>query len=104
MKVIKYALTHFSGTKMAKKPSMMASLKRDLEKAEKIPILKKGESELHPMRGERGDFLKLTITMPPELVLRLKQHGAERRIMGEKNCDTSSLIRSAVKKYLDEYK
>lgn len=89
---------------MPKKPSMMASLKRELERAEKKPSRKKEESRLHPLRGERGGFLKLTITMPPELVLRLKQHGAERRIMGEKNCDTSSLIRSAVKKYLDEYK
>lgn len=89
---------------MAKKPSMMSSLKRELEKAEKKTKAKKNESELHPMRGERGDFLKLTITMPPELVLKLKQHGAERRILGEKNCDTSSLIRSAVKKYLNECK
>lgn len=87
---------------MAKKPSLMASLKRDLDKAKKKSSIKTGETDLHPMRGERGDFLKLTITMPPELVLKLKQHGAERRILGEKNCDTSSLIRSAVKKYLDE--
>jgi len=87
---------------MAKKPSLMASLKRELDKAEKKPSTKTGEKDLHPIRGERGDFLKLTITMPPELVLKLKQHGAERRILGEKDCDTSSLIRSAVKKYLDK--
>ena len=103
MKIIKCVFTHFSGRKMAKKPSMMASLKRGLEKAEKRPNLKKKGSELDPIRGERGNFLKLTITMPPELVLKLKQHGAKKRIMGEKNCDTSSLIRSAVKKYLEEY-
>lgn len=87
---------------MAKKPSLMASLKRDLDKAEKKSSTKTREKDLHPIRGERGDFLKLTITMPPELVLKLKKHGAERRILGEKDCDTSSLIRSAVKKYLDE--
>jgi len=92
----------FFGEKVAKKPSLMASIKRDLDKAEKKSNSKPGQKDLHPVRGERGDFLKLTITMPPGLVLKLKQHGAERRILGEKNCDTSSLIRSAVTKYLDE--
>ncbi len=87
---------------MAKNPSLMASIKRDLDIAEEKSNSTHGQKDIHPMRGERGDFLKLTITMPPELVLKLKQHGAERRILGEKNCDTSSLIRSAVKMYLDE--
>ncbi len=52
--------------------------------------------EPNPERGCRGDFLKLTITMPPEMLGNLKILGLRRRAGGQKDTNISSLIREAV--------
>jgi metal-responsive CopG/Arc/MetJ family transcriptional regulator len=55
----------------------------------------------HPPRGERSDFLKITITIPGDLLMELKTLGTQRRVDGEKDSDTSALIREAIKDYLN---
>lgn len=50
----------------------------------------------NPERGERGDFGKLSITMPQEMIDALDDIKRQRRRAKEKNGDFSSLIREAV--------
>jgi len=50
----------------------------------------------NPKRGQRGDFLKITITMPAEMLSNLQTLGLRRRVAGQKDTDISSLIREAV--------
>jgi hypothetical protein len=53
-------------------------------------------------RGERADFLKITVTMPAEMLSKLKEFGMRRKTLGEKDTDTSALIRKAVAEYLEK--
>ena len=57
---------------------------------------KAGAIEANPERGHRGDFLKITITMPANMLGDLKTLGLRRRARGEKDTDISSLVREAV--------
>ena len=50
----------------------------------------------NPERGLRGDFLKITVTMPAKMLGDLKVLGLRRRAGGRKDTDVSSLIREAV--------
>ena len=52
--------------------------------------------EANPERGHRGDFLKITVTMPAKMLGDLKTFGLRRRARGEKDTDISSLVREAV--------
>ncbi len=52
--------------------------------------------EPNPERGLRGDFLKITVTMPAKMLGDLKVLGLRRRADGRKDTDISSLIREAV--------
>jgi len=52
--------------------------------------------EANPERGHRGDFLKITVTMPAKMLGDLKTLGLRRRARGEKDTDISSLVREAV--------
>jgi hypothetical protein len=58
--------------------------------------------ELHPNppRGEKGDFRKVSITIPPEAYEKLMLESARRKIAGEPNQLLSALVREAVVLYL----
>lgn len=71
--------------------------KKEPEKAKKKTTPKGG----NPARGERGDFLKVTITLPPEMLGNLKRLGIDRKMRGEKDTDVSSLIREALSQFLE---
>lgn len=58
--------------------------------------------EANPVRGDRGDFLRLTVTMSPQLMEGLELERLRRKKQGLKNNDISSLIRHAVAKFLNE--
>ena len=57
-------------------------------------------AESTPARGNRGDFARITVTMPPEMLAELKILGARRQAQGEKNTDVCSLVREAVMGFL----
>ncbi len=54
-----------------------------------------------PPRGGKGDFRKISITLPPEAYARLVRESARRRIAGEPNQLLSALVREAVNEYLE---
>lgn len=51
-------------------------------------------------RGERANFLKITITIPADMLSVLKNIGIKRKASGQKDSDTSSLIREAVAAFI----
>lgn len=50
----------------------------------------------NPVRGERGNFRGLSITMPEEMIEELESIRRHMKRAREKNADMSSLIREAV--------
>lgn len=79
------------------KPATKAK-KEPAPKLVKKTVATKGAN---PVRGQRGDFLKVTITLPPDMLADLKRLGIERKLQGMRDTDTSSLIREAVTKLLE---
>jgi transcriptional regulator of met regulon len=51
-------------------------------------------------RGERGDFRKVTITLPPEVYEQLVNESARRKIADEPNHLLSGVIREALLEFL----
>jgi len=62
-----------------------------------------GITDPNPKRGSRGDFLKITVTVPAKMLTDLKVLGLRRRASGRKDTDVSSLIREAVADLLQKY-
>lgn len=92
---------------MSKKKSRLSDLNKQLHepaetvaKAGKKHKAEKAEIESNIPRGQRGDFLKLTITMSGEMLVALKTVGMNRKAEGAKDCDTSALIREAVSEWI----
>lgn len=62
------------------------------------------EREGHIPRGERGDFLKTTITIPAEMFTELRMLGLKRKAAKQLDTDTSALIREALADFLKKHK
>jgi hypothetical protein len=78
-------------------------------RAKKEPATKKAQEEkpvLDPFipRGERADFLKITLTIPSNLLMELRALGMRRKANKQKDTDTSSLIREALAEFLNKQK
>ena len=58
----------------------------------------------NPPRGEKSDFRKVSITIPPEAYEKLVRESARRKIAGEPNQLLSALVREAVIQYLERLK
>jgi hypothetical protein len=79
------------------------------EKEQKKSNVQKKEQELmqaeaHIPRGERGDFIKTSITIPCDLLAELRALGMKRKGMKMKDTDTSALIREAIIDFLNKHK
>ena len=57
----------------------------------------------NPPRGEKGDFRKLSVTVPPEAYERLIRESVRRKIAGEPNHLVSALVREALIQYLERF-
>lgn len=83
---------------MAKK-ARLSELNRQLHavpdkaKAKPKPV---PQPDPNPERGERGEFLNVTVRLPAEMISALQALGIERRKQGVPNRTTSALIREAV--------
>jgi hypothetical protein len=56
--------------------------------------------DANPPRGEKGDFRKVSVTLPPEAYKKLVQESARRKIAREPDQLLSALVREAVIEYL----
>ena len=64
--------------------------------------MRKTTIDPNPRYGEKGDFRKITVTLPPEIYQRLVQESARRKIAGEPNQMLSAMLREAVSRYLEK--
>jgi hypothetical protein len=64
-------------------------------------MTKKKSVHVDARRGERGDFRKVTITLPPDVYEQLVKESARRKITKEPNHLLSSVIREALFKFLE---
>jgi len=55
----------------------------------------------NPARGQRGDFQKVTITLPLDMLRELRLLGLARRAQGAKSTGVSELVREAVHDLLE---
>lgn len=57
-----------------------------------------GATEINPNppKGEKGDFLKVTVTLSPEIYAILAEESSRRRVAKEKDSAISAIIREAV--------
>ena len=60
-----------------------------------------GTANPNPPHGERGNFRKISVSLPPWIYERLIRESARRKIAGERNQLISELLREAVNQYLD---
>jgi transcriptional regulator of met regulon len=63
--------------------------------------MKETNWEANPPYGERGNYRKLTVTLPQEVYERLIRESARRKIAGEPNQMLSALLREALSAYLE---
>ena len=80
------------------KAASKAKKKSSHEKEEKTSL------EAHVPRGERADFLRITLTIPGNLLTELRMLGVKRKAAKMKDTDTSSLIREALVDFLNKHK
>jgi len=60
--------------------------------------------EIHPPYGEKGNFRKLTVTLPPELFAQVVEESTRRKVVGEGAAEISAVIREALALFLDKQK
>jgi len=82
-------------SKKATLANINSSLNKN-EKAEKAPAVNGNVP-----RGERSDFIRVTMTMPLDLWLKLKDVGIKRKANKQKDYDISSLLRESAVYWLD---
>jgi hypothetical protein len=58
--------------------------------------------EPNPARGQRGDFQKVTITLPLDMLRELRLLGLARRAQGAKSTGISELVREAIQDLLEK--
>lgn len=54
----------------------------------------------NPPHGEKGGFVKVTVTLPPDVYLLLNSEAGRRKAAKEENPHLSAIIREAVVDYL----
>ncbi len=81
---------------LARKSGVEDKGKSDISEKSKSGLAEK----LHPPHGERGDFVKLSITLPPDLYKVLMVESAERKAIKRKDARLSDIIRDALAAYL----
>jgi hypothetical protein len=93
---------------MKKEKSRLADLASKLRSSEER-ISETGKMDIgsidpNPVHGEKTDFRKLTITLPPVAYNLLVQESARRKMAKERNHLLSAILREAVMLYLGRQK
>ncbi|MDQ3257988.1 MAG: hypothetical protein M3R15_29575 [Acidobacteriota bacterium] len=64
-------------------------------------ILNTEKLEANPSHGAKGDFVKVTITMPPAVYELIAKEAARRKMAKERDPNISAIVREASVKYLE---
>lgn len=84
-------------------PSKKPIAKKETKK-KTTPPKKKKAVEIQIPRGERGDFLKTSITISAQLLSDVRALGMRRKANKEKDTDFSALVREALTDLLNKHK
>jgi transcriptional regulator of met regulon len=79
-----------------KAKARLSHLAERLSENQKSDIRKYSLSEVHPPYGEKGEFRKLTVTLPPGLFARVVEEATRRKVAGAEAANTSGVIREAL--------
>ena len=83
---------------MPSKPKPAVGTKKTTKKA---PTSRRPSgSAVNPPRGEKGDFLKITVTLDPATYELIATEAMRRKMAKEKDAQLSAVIREAVAQYL----
>jgi|GEM_PF-4446919 len=90
-----------------KKRATLSDLNKQLKsdkqsKAKPSQEMKVNKVERNIPRGERSGFLKITITLPPEMLAALRNIGIKRKSEGKIDTDISSLIRESLATFISQ--
>ena len=85
---------------MSTKPRLTNLNKRLSEKLKNVNT--EAALEANPAHGEKGDFVKVTVTMPPKVYAMIMGEATRRKMTKERNPNLSAIIREAAVAYLDE--
>jgi hypothetical protein len=66
----------------------------------KAAITSPAPIEAHAPHGEKGDFIKVTATLSPEVYRLLAEEMVRRKLAKEPNAQLSAILREAVVQYL----
>jgi len=87
-------------TRLADLASKLRASDERISEIREMDVGKIRSVDPNPPHGEKGDFRKLTITLPPEAYELLVQESARRKIAKEPHHLLSAIIREAVMGYL----
>jgi hypothetical protein len=85
-----------------KKPvaKAVAPVQAPVEEPEPEPTAQEGQVP----RGQRGDFLQITIKIPADMLTELRILGMKRKSKKMKDTDTSALVREALVDFLKKHR
>ena len=80
----------------------LTSLSKRLSEKQKDAETTNPSAELvaNPPHGEKGDFVKVTVTLPPDVYKLIMDEATRRKMSREPNPQLSAVIREAVVAYL----
>jgi hypothetical protein len=90
---------------MSKKKPSLVDIKKNLDSSKptiKIEKLNFKEQSENPQRGRRGDFKRLSLTLPKYMLDALRSISLERKIFEIPNYEMTSLIREALASFIEK--
>lgn len=91
---------------MSKKKPTLVDIKKSLDKSpEKSKIkpinIANPRSKENPQRGNRGDFKRLSLTLPKEMLDSLRTIGLKRRVNEKPNYELTAIVREALARFIE---
>lgn len=85
-----------------KKPSLI-DIKKNLDSDRTAEVIEKNNIKWkteNPQRGQRGDFKRLSLTLPKYMLDQLRSISLERKIAELSNYEMTSMIREAIASFI----
>lgn len=89
---------------MSKKKPSLVDIKKNLDSTKPTSKIEKvifKEQKENPQRGRRGDFKRLSLTLPKYMLDALRSISLERKIKEIPNYEMTAMIREAVASFIE---